>query len=71
VLLLLDPGSIAAGTLVFWIYRGFGQASDSQAATVDLQRFQARVGLAMGLLAVAIGYVYVMTHKQPFTPVGV
>jgi hypothetical protein len=66
VLLFLDPLALASGVLVLWIYRGPKEARQ----TVAMQRVQAVVGLSLGLLAVVIGYVYVMTHKAPFTPVG-
>ena len=62
----LYPGAIASGTLVLWIYRGH---TDEQ-ATITSQLVQAKVGIGLALLAVALGYVYVMTHKTPFTPVG-
>lgn len=62
----LYPGAIAAGTLVLWIYRGH---VDEQ-ATITAQLIQAKVGIGLGLLSVVLGYVYVMTHKTPFTPVG-
>lgn len=63
--LALDPAAIAAAVLVHWIYRG---AAGSE--TIELQRLQAKVGLTLGVLAVALGYAYVMTHKTLFTPVG-
>lgn len=66
VFLLLDPAALAAGILVLWIYRGM----DSHTEAVAMQRIQAKVGIGLGLLAVAIGYAFVMTHKAVFTPVG-
>lgn len=66
VMLLLDPGAIALGVLVLWIYRG----KDSTAAAITQQRLQAKTGIALGLSAVIVGYVFVMTHKPLFTPVG-
>jgi len=65
-LLLVDPAALAAGVLVLWIYRREGAAIE----TVVLQKQQARVGIALALIAVAAGYTFVMTHKTPFTPVG-
>ena len=65
--LLLDPAAIAAGVLVLWIYRGRA----GTAPTIDAQCLQARVGVALGIAAVAIGYIYVISHKAPGTPVGV
>jgi hypothetical protein len=62
----LYPASIASGTLVLWIYRGL---ADTQ-GTIASQLTQAKVGITLGLLAVVLGYVYVLTHKTPFTPVG-
>ena len=64
--LLLDPAAIACGVLVLWIYRGH----DDEGHTIVLQRLQANIGIVLGLIAVTVGYVYVMTHKTPFTPVG-
>jgi len=70
VMLILDPGSISAGVLVLWIYRG-AHSMDSQSQDTNRQhRQQACVGIVMGLIAVVLGYVYVMTHKRLFTPVG-
>ncbi len=65
IFLVLDPAAIGCGVLVLWIYRG-AEASE----TVGAQRIQAKVGIVLGLLCVAVGYYYVMTHKTPFTPVG-
>jgi hypothetical protein len=69
--LVLDPAAIGAGTLVRWIYRGYETFDETEARTVDMQRVQASVGIALGMAAVAVGYFYVMTHKAPLTPVGV
>ena len=66
IFLFLDPGAIAGGTLVLWIYRGFDAPGDA----VAMQRLQAKVAITLGLAAVVLGYIYVMTHKTPFTPVG-
>lgn len=66
VLLLLDPGAIALGVLVLWVYRGHKSTSPA----IVQQRLQAKTGVALGLSAVVIGYIFVMTHKQLFTPVG-
>ena len=65
-LLLVDPAALTAGVLVLWIYRHEG----AEVETVVLQKQQARVGIALALIAVAAGYAFVMTHKTPFTPVG-
>ena len=65
-LLVVDPASLAAGVGVLWIYRGL--VTDQP--TVTMQRLQAKLGILLGLVAVAIGYSYVLTHKAPFTPVG-
>lgn len=70
LLLLVDPATIAAGILVLWLYRGPLTAQGDEAVAMGRQRQQAVVGIALGLLAVALAYVYVMTHKRPFTPVG-
>lgn len=65
--LVIDPAAVASGTLVLWIYRDF----ETDLETVALQRMQAKVGIVVGIAAVALGYLFVMTHKTPFTPVGV
>ena len=66
VLLLMDPAAIAAGTLVLWVYRGHEAGGE----TIRMQRLQASVGIGLGLLAVVLGYVYVMVMKPLWTPVG-
>ena len=66
-LLFLEPASLAAGILVLWIYRDLNTGEK----TILLQRLQARIGIGLGLTAVAAGYAYVLMHKTPFTPVGV
>ncbi|MBI1338546.1 MAG: hypothetical protein GC164_16505 [Phycisphaera sp.] len=66
LLLILDPVSIGSGVLVLWMYRREKQPDD----TIVLQRVQGKVGIALGVLAVVLNYVFVMTHKTPFTPVG-
>ena len=71
VFLLLDPLSIGVGVLVLWTYRGYDVQSPSYASAVRPQCWQAWVGIVMGLVAVVVGYCYVMTHKTPFTPVGI
>lgn len=69
LLLVLLPGAIASGTLVLWLYRGFeGDAELTQSA--QMQTLQARIGIALGLIATAIGYTFVLAHKAPLTPVG-
>lgn len=65
--LLLDPFAIAGGVLTLWIYR----RQPTTEATILAQKLQARVGIVIGLLAVAVGYVYVMTHKTPFSTIGI
>ncbi|MEX0777259.1 MAG: hypothetical protein WD042_16265 [Phycisphaeraceae bacterium] len=64
--LLLDPAALASAVLVLWLYRGDATAGQ----TIHLQRVQARAAIVMGLIAVTLGYLFVMTHKTPFTPVG-
>lgn len=61
--LVLYPAALASGVLVHWVHRG----DDSLEAAIDAQLLQAKVGLVLGLVAVALGYLYVMTHKTPFT----
>lgn len=65
-LLVVDPAALTAGVMVLWIYRRDAGVEE----TVVLQRLQARVGIVLAMVAVAMGYVFVMTHKMPFTPVG-
>lgn len=73
IFLLMDPGALTAGVLVLWIYRHYEPSAETGDTpdTAQLQRQQAWVGIIFTLLAVAGGYAYVMTHKSPFTPVGV
>lgn len=59
--LVLDPLAITCGILVMWIYRGH----EEQQETIRAQQTQARVGIALGLAAVVVGYVFVMTQKRP------
>ena len=66
VLLLLTPGALACGVLVLWLYRGKCDLPE----TVRLQRMQAKVGIVLGLVGVALAYAFVLTHKKPFTPIG-
>lgn len=65
-MLVLDPAALCAGILVLWIYRRDHAVEE----TVRMQIVQAKVGVVLGLAAVAVGYTFVMTHKAPFTPVG-
>jgi len=64
--LVLDPGAIGAGALVLWIYRGH----ENTEPTIDIQRLQAKVGITLGIAAVILGYIYVMTTKPPGTAIG-
>jgi hypothetical protein len=66
VLLVLCPTAVATGSLVLWIYRGQPEGSHA----VSQQKNQARVGLTLAFIAVAITYTFVLTHKNIFTPVG-
>ena len=66
VFLALDPVALTTGTLVLWIYRHY----ETTEPTVSNQKLQARVGLTMGFLAVAAGYLFVMTYKEPGSIVG-
>lgn len=71
--LLLDPVTIAAGVLVLWLQRGAAETVGQDRAMLEAvarQRQQAWLAIALGVVAVVLGYVFVMTHKQPFTPVG-
>ncbi len=65
-LLFLAPGSLAAGILVMWIYRD----TESPQVTVEQQKLQARVGIGLAVLAIVVGYAFVLTHKRPFTSIG-
>ena len=62
----LDPVAIGSGTLVLWAHRGDANPVES----VVQQRQQANVGIGLGLAASALGYIFVMTHKTPFTAIG-
>lgn len=64
--LALDPLAIGTGVLVLWIYRGHA----GKLPTITAQILQSKVGIALGLAAVTIGYLYVMTHKVIGSPVG-
>ena len=66
VFLLAYPATIGAGVFVLWIHRG----DEVTQQTIYLQRLQARVGIILGVAAVCMGYVFVMTHKEILTPVG-
>lgn len=52
------PAALASGVLVLWLYR----EETSPAEGVEAQLLQARVGIALALFAVALGYVFVFTH---------
>ncbi len=72
-LLALDPLAVGTGVLVLWTQRrggGVAERVGEDARARGLQRVQACVGIGLGLLAVALGYTYALTHKTPFTPVG-
>ena len=66
VLLALDPASIATGTLVLWIYR----RDQLTQKTVQQQILQAKVGIVLGLFAVAAGYLFIFIHKPIGSIVG-
>ena len=63
--LLLDPAAIAAGVLVLWIYRGHQSGNAPGAQTIEMQLLQSRVGVGLGVFAVAIGYIFVFWHHAP------
>ena len=69
LLLILLPGATAGGTLVLWLSRGI-EGDDELMKTAEMQTVQARVGIALGLIATALGYVFVLLHKAPLTPIG-
>lgn len=60
-----DPASIGAGVLVLWIFRGAGEGKTFDGAPIELQRVQAKTGIMLGLIAVVLGYTFVMTSKSP------
>jgi len=62
--MFLDPAAMTTGIGVLWIYRRYG----SPQPTISEQRLQAQIGIALGLVAVAIGYAYVFLHRQPDIP---
>ena len=61
--------TLATSLLSLWIYRY--TPAEQMSDEILMQRLQARVGLTLGLLAVLGWYVFVLTNKQVFTPVGV
>jgi len=63
VMLVINPGALTAGILVQWIYRGY----QTDEPTVAAQRLQGRVGIVLGSIGVVLSYVFVMTHRMPFT----
>jgi len=66
-MLVLEPAAAASGILVLWVHRERAAAE----AARRMQCAQARVGIGLALLAVALSYGFVMSHKTLFTPVGV
>jgi len=66
LLLVLDPAATATAVLTFWILRKVPHDDPPAQA----QRLQASVGLGLAMVAIALGYLFVMTHKTPFTPIG-
>lgn len=74
--LLLIPGSLTAGLLVYWIYRGVtgdGRPVDIQIDpaidrpdAVSMHRMQAGVGLTFSCAAIAIGYAFALLRDLSF-----
>lgn len=64
----LYSAALATGGFCLWIYRA--TPAESMTDEILMQRLQARVGIALGLLAVALWYVFILTHKTVLTPVG-
>jgi len=70
--LLLVPGSLTAGILVLWIYRGVtpeGQPVDiavdpvvDRPDAVSMHRTQATVGITFACLAIVVGYAFALAH---------
>lgn len=57
---LIWAAAISTGLLALWTYRH--TPPDQMLAEVHLQRAQARVGVALGLVAVTMWYIYMITR---------
>lgn len=60
--------AITMAAFSLWIYRH--TPGEQMTEPIQMQRAQARVGLILGLVGVVLWYVFVVTHKQVFTPIG-
>ncbi len=60
--------AITLAAFSLWIYRH--TPAQQMTEPIQLQRAQARTGLILGLIAVVIWYIFVISHKQPLTPIG-
>ena len=60
--------AISTGGLAMWVYR-FTPA-EQMTEPIQMQRMQARVGIGLGLAAVTLWYVFVLSHKSILTPTG-
>lgn len=68
VTVLAYAGAISIGGLALWIYRHTPPEMTTE--PIRMQKLQARIGIAMGLTAVALWYVFIFTHKPILTPTG-
>ncbi len=57
---LIWAAAISTGLLALWTYRH--TPVDQMPEEVHLQRMQARLGVALGLVAVALWYIYMITR---------
>lgn len=64
--LVLDPLSLTSGILVHWLYRDTPNTGEAR----RMHMTQATVGITLGLIALSLGYLFVMTHKSIGSAVG-
>lgn len=60
--------AISSGGLAMWVYRHTPPTQMTE--PIQMQRMQARVGIGLGLAAVALWYVFILSHKPILTPTG-
>lgn len=65
---LLWSAGLALGGYALWTYRH--KPADQMPEELLTQRLQARVGIVLGLIAVMLWYIFVLTHKAILTPIG-
>ncbi|MBL1217642.1 MAG: hypothetical protein D8M59_09115 [Planctomycetes bacterium] len=65
---LAYAAAISTGTLSLWVYRNTPPEMTSE--PIQMQKQQARIGIALGLTSVALWYTFILTHKPILTPTG-